>query len=60
MADQLTTVSKARLQNRVGRLSDTDMQSVEQAIRVLYPDVTQVAAPTAATGRETLKSRNKR
>jgi mRNA interferase MazF len=34
MADQLTTVSKARLQNRVGRLSRTDMQSVEQAIKV--------------------------
>jgi mRNA interferase MazF len=34
MADQLTTVSKARLQNRVGRLSEADMQAVEQAIRV--------------------------
>jgi mRNA interferase MazF len=34
MADQLTTVSKARLQNRVGRLSKTDMQAVEQAIKV--------------------------
>jgi mRNA interferase MazF len=34
MADQLTTVSKARLQNRVGRLSRTDMQAVEQAIKV--------------------------
>ena len=34
MADQLTTVSKARLQNRVGRLSATDMQAVEQAIKV--------------------------
>jgi mRNA interferase MazF len=34
MADQLTTVSKARLQNRVGRLSDADMQAVEQAIKV--------------------------
>lgn len=33
-ADQLTTVSKTRLQNRVGRLSDTDIQAVEQAIKV--------------------------
>ena len=34
MADQLTTVSKARLKNRIGRLSETDMQAVEQAIKV--------------------------
>jgi mRNA interferase MazF len=34
MADQLSTVSKKRLQNRVGRLSRTDMQAVEQAIKV--------------------------
>jgi mRNA interferase MazF len=34
MADQLTTVSKVRLQNRVGRLSETDMRAVEQAIMV--------------------------
>lgn len=34
MADQLTTVSKARLQNRVGRLSRADLQAVEQAIKV--------------------------
>ena len=34
MADQLTTVSKGRLQNRVGRLSKMDMQAVEQAIKV--------------------------
>ena len=34
MADQLTTVSKTRLQNRVGKLSDTDMEAVEQAIKV--------------------------
>jgi mRNA interferase MazF len=33
-ADQLTTVSKTRLQNRVGRLSEADMQAVEQAIKV--------------------------
>src|SRR5262249_12688283 len=32
MADQLTTVSKDRLQNRVGRLSKADMGGVEQAI----------------------------
>ncbi len=34
MADQLTTVSKKRLQNRVGRLSKAEMQGVEQAIKV--------------------------
>jgi mRNA interferase MazF len=34
MADQLTTVSKKRLQNRVGRLSKADMEAVEQAIKV--------------------------
>src|SRR5580658_7849426 len=34
MADQLTTVSKTRLQNRVGKLSQTDMESLEQAVKV--------------------------
>src|ERR1700676_1152548 len=34
MADQLTTVSKARLQNRVGKLSKADMKAVEQAIKI--------------------------
>jgi mRNA interferase MazF len=34
MADQLTTVSKRRLENRVGRLSKEDVQAVEQAIKV--------------------------
>ena len=34
MADQLTTVSKSRLQNRVGRLSKPDLQAVEQAVKV--------------------------
>lgn len=34
MSDQLTTVSKRRLQNRVGRLSQNDMEAVEQAIKV--------------------------
>ena len=34
MADQLTTVSKTRLRNRVGRLSETDLQAVEQAVKV--------------------------
>lgn len=34
MADQLTTVSKTRLQNRVGRLSKTNMQALEQAIKL--------------------------
>ena len=34
MADQLTTVSKRRLQSRAGRLSKIDMGAVEQAIKV--------------------------
>jgi hypothetical protein len=33
MADQLTTVSKERLDNRVGRLSKTDLTNVERAIK---------------------------
>jgi mRNA interferase MazF len=33
-ADQLTTVTKPRLVNRVGRLSQKDLRGVEQAIRV--------------------------
>lgn len=34
MTDQLTTVSKVRLQNRIGRLSKAEMLAVEQAIKV--------------------------
>lgn len=34
MADQLTTVSRRRLLNRVGRLPKSDLQAVEQAIKV--------------------------
>jgi mRNA interferase MazF len=34
MADQLTTVDKIRLQNRLGRLSNAAMLAVEQAIKV--------------------------
>lgn len=34
LADQLTTVSKTRLENRVGRLSAADMGAVEEAIKV--------------------------
>ncbi len=33
IADQLTTVSKLRLKNMEGKLSATDLQKVEQAIR---------------------------
>ena len=33
MADQLTTVSKQRLADQVGRLSREDMQNVERAVR---------------------------
>ena len=34
MADQLTTVSKARLHNVIGRLPEADMKEVERAIQV--------------------------
>lgn len=34
MADQLTTVSKIRLSNLVGRLSKADLKGIEQAIKV--------------------------
>jgi mRNA interferase MazF len=34
MADQLATVSKRRVQNRMARLSGSNLQSVEQAIKV--------------------------
>lgn len=34
MADQLATVSKLRLTKRAGKLSSSDMESVEQAIKV--------------------------
>lgn len=33
MADQLTTVSKARLRERVGRLAEVDVAGLERAIR---------------------------
>ena len=34
MADQLTTVSKQRLINREGRLTNADMRKVEHAVKV--------------------------
>lgn len=34
IADQLTTASKTRLTNKIGRLSAADMEKVEQAIRL--------------------------
>lgn len=34
MADQLTTVSKQRLINRAGRLTNADMRKVEHAVKV--------------------------
>jgi len=40
MADQLTTVSKARLLNLLGSLSPIDMRKIDQAIKVqlaLFP-----------------------
>lgn len=34
MADQLATVSKVRLQNKIGRLSKPDLEGVERAIKI--------------------------
>ncbi len=34
LADQLTTVSKLRLLNRAGKLSDEDVKNVEQAVKI--------------------------
>lgn len=34
MADQIATVSKKRLQRKVGRLDASDMNNLERAIRV--------------------------
>ena len=34
MADQLATVSKLRLINRIGKLSGTDMNKVERAVKI--------------------------
>ncbi len=34
MADQLATVSKLRLINRIGKLSGTDMHKVERAVKI--------------------------
>jgi len=34
VADQITTVSKTRFKNTIGRLSAADMKKVEQAIRL--------------------------
>ncbi|MEX0826181.1 MAG: type II toxin-antitoxin system PemK/MazF family toxin [Acidimicrobiia bacterium] len=34
MADQVTTVTKARLQSRLGRLTAQDMEAVERAMRL--------------------------
>jgi mRNA interferase MazF len=34
LADQLTTVSKLRLSNIAGRLSEADLQKVEQVVKV--------------------------
>ncbi len=33
LADQIATVSKTRLSNLAGRLSDSDLQQVEQALK---------------------------
>ncbi|HEX9645747.1 MAG TPA: type II toxin-antitoxin system PemK/MazF family toxin [Acidimicrobiia bacterium] len=34
MADQIATASKRRLQEKMGRVSDSDLSAVERAIRV--------------------------
>ena len=60
MADQLTTVSKARLRSRIGRLSGADMQKVEQAVKVQLslsdvvetPSADQESAPKSRNGHD--------
>jgi len=34
MADQIVTVSKKRISNKVGKLTESEMRKVEQAIRI--------------------------
>jgi mRNA interferase MazF len=34
MADQLTTVSKKRLSNRMGKISKSDLQAVERVMKI--------------------------
>jgi mRNA-degrading endonuclease toxin of MazEF toxin-antitoxin module len=34
MADQISTISKVRLKDKIGALSPADMQEIESAIRV--------------------------
>ena len=34
MADQITTVSKLRLINQIGKLSEEDMREVERAVKL--------------------------
>lgn len=34
MADQIMTASKGRLRNRLGRLSDKDMEGIERTLRI--------------------------
>jgi len=34
MADQLTTASKLRLKNRIGRVTPTEMREIEETIKV--------------------------
>ena len=60
MADHLTTVSKARLRSRIGRLSGADMQKVEQAVKVQLslsdvvetPSAAQESAPKSGNGHD--------
>jgi mRNA interferase MazF len=42
MADQITTVSKLRLINQIGKLSEEDMRKVERAVKVQLGLSTQV------------------
>jgi mRNA interferase MazF len=48
MADQLTTMSKTRLRNRIGRLSGADMRKVEQAVRVQLSLFNSMDTPSSA------------
>ena len=54
MADQIATVAKLRLKEKIGALSPAEMQAIEQAIRVCslgFYDHTSIHAPSRAPTR---------
>lgn len=57
MSDQLATVSKTRLCDRIGRLSGTEMQKVEQAVKVQL-SLSDIVNTPSLTGESEPASRN--